>query len=307
MIRKTQIKDARRWKQLCAASLGFLLMLTLALPAAASTQLPKVTYSQDKTPISYEVYGAGEPTLVFVHGWSGDSRYWQNQVDEFAKKYRVVVLDLAGHGHSGMTRCCYSIRAFADDVAAVIDAVGSTTNILIGHSMAGEIVGLTAHMMPDKVLGIIGVDTLENVEYPLSRQEAEAMLAPMLDNFPEESREFVSTMFRPDTNSEIKEWVLDDMSAAPPAIAMQAMEGYLFEYVRGGVAQIFDGVHVPVVCVNGDLWPIDYEANRRHIASFEAIVVPGGDHFLMLNKPNVFNKALEEAIHKVMRKAADIQ
>nr|WP_320009567.1 alpha/beta hydrolase [uncultured Desulfobulbus sp.] len=306
MNKTTQIQGAIGWKLLYAVSIGVLLLL-LALPALASMQLPQITYSQDNTPISYQVYGAGEPTLVFVHGWNGDSRYWHNQVSQFAQNYRVVVLDLAGHGHSGMTRSCYSIRAFADDVAAVVDAVGSSTNILIGHSMGGEIVGLTAHMMPEKVLGIIGVDSLENVEYSLNRQEAEAMLAPMLDNFQEESREFVSTMFRPDANPEIKTWVLDDMAAAPPAVAIQTLEGYLFEYVRGTVAKIFDGVHVPVVCVNGDMWPIDYEANRRHIGNFEAIVVPGGDHFMMLDNANAFNKALKEAIHKVMRKAADIK
>nr|WP_321467325.1 alpha/beta hydrolase [uncultured Desulfobulbus sp.] len=307
MIAMNRNDKRSRWRQLVSGWVSLLLLLALASPSIAAESLPQVVLSRDHTPITYEVYGSGEPTLVFVHGWSCDSRYWRMQVDQFAKKYRVVVLDLAGHGQSGMTRRCYFMRAFAEDVKAVTEAVGSKTVILIGHSMGGEIAAMAARMMPDRVIGLIGVDSLENVEYPLSRQEAEAMLAPMIDHFRRESRNFVQTMFRPNTNVAVRQWVLDDISSAPPSIALEALEAYLFEYVRGKIAKVFDTLKIPVVCVNGDLWPIDYEANRRHIKSFEAIIVPGGDHFLMLDKANAFNQALEKAIYIVMRKAADIR
>ena len=70
------------------------------LEAQAQTVWPRVALSKDGTPISYEVHGAGDPTLVFVHGWSCDARYWREQVPYFSKKYRVITVDLAGHGHS---------------------------------------------------------------------------------------------------------------------------------------------------------------------------------------------------------------
>lgn len=287
--------------------IGFtlLLALTLSFPAAAATTWPKVAISRDKTPISYEVYGNGEPTLLFVHGWSCDSRYWRMQVDQFAKKYRVVVMDLAGHGHSGMGRACYSMQGFAEDVQAVAEAVGSKSLILIGHSMAGEIVAHAARLLPERVIGLIGVDSLDNIEYPLSRREAEAMIAPLLDDFRTESRSFIATMMRPEGDAAIREWILDDMSAAPADVALETMEGYLFEYVTGATARVFDDIKVPVVCVNGDLWPVNLEANRRHIRSFEVITVAGGDHFLMLNRAHAFNQALEQAIYTVLRRNAE--
>lgn len=83
----------------------------------AQTQWPHIIPSRDGTPVSYEIYGSGEPTLVFVHGWSCDSRYWRAQVPHFSKKHRVVTLDLAGYGHSGMTRLKYTMSAFGEDVA----------------------------------------------------------------------------------------------------------------------------------------------------------------------------------------------
>lgn len=89
----------------------FLLFLTFGY-VSAKENWPLVAYSADGTTISYEVYGKGDPTLIFVHGWSCDSRYWRAQIPEFSKKYRVVVLDLAGHGHSGVSRKNYSTSAF---------------------------------------------------------------------------------------------------------------------------------------------------------------------------------------------------
>ena len=70
----------------------------------AQAEWPHVVPSKDGTPISYEIYGVGEPSLVFVHGWSCDARYWRAQLPHFSKNHCVVVLDLAGHGHSGSTR-----------------------------------------------------------------------------------------------------------------------------------------------------------------------------------------------------------
>jgi len=90
--------------------------------------------------ISYSVSGKGDLALVFVHGWSCDSRYWMEQVPYFSKKYKVVTIDLAGHGHSGSERSVYSLKSFAEDVKAVVEAVGTQQVILIGHSMDGGVI-----------------------------------------------------------------------------------------------------------------------------------------------------------------------
>ncbi len=284
-----------------------LVVLTLiALPAQASTPSvwPQTAVSQDGIPIAYEQYGAGEPTLVFVHGWSCDSRYWRAQIDHFAKKYRVVVLDLAGHGHSGLTRNRYTMQAFGQDVRAVVEAVGGKTVILVGHSMGGQVIAEAARLMPDRVIGLIGVDTFDNIEYPLTRKELEQMIAPLVDDFQVGTRAFVEGMIRPDTAPRIRDWILADMSSAPPWVALSALEEMMQQYIAGDAAKIFEQIKAPVVCVSGDLWPINAEANRRHMQSFEAVVVPNADHFLMLDRPYAFNQGLEQAVHTILRKAA---
>ena len=274
-----------------------LVILFLSVGAIrAQAEWPYVVPSKDGTPISYEIYGAGEPTLVFVHGWSCDARYWRAQLPHFSKNYRVVMLDLAGHGHSSTTRSQYTMRAFGEDVRAVTEATGSRSVILIGHSMGGSVIAEAARLMPYRVIGLIGIDTLENIEYPMTREKLKRMIAPLEKDYRTGSRQFAEEMISPHTDPQLREWILSDISAAPPAVALSAMNEMMSQYVTGEAAKIFDKIRIPVITVNGDLWPINYEANRRHMFSFDAIVLKEADHFLMMNRPKEFNRALEKAI-----------
>ena len=91
--------------------------------------------SSDNVPIYYEVQGDGEPALVFIHGWCCDRSYWREQMGEFAQQYKVVTVDLAGHGESGLDRKAWTMSAFGEDVVAVVESLGLDKVVLIGHSM----------------------------------------------------------------------------------------------------------------------------------------------------------------------------
>jgi pimeloyl-ACP methyl ester carboxylesterase len=267
----------------------------------AEAKWPRVVPSKDGIPISFEIYGAGEPTLVFVHGWSCDARYWRAQVPHFSKSHRVVTLDLAGHGHSGTKRLQYSMLAFGEDVQAVTEATGSNRVILLGHSMGGSVIAEAARLMPDRVIGLIGVDTLHNIEYPMTHEELSKMLAPLEKDFLKGTREFVEPMILPSMKPQLREWILADMSAAPSAVALSASKSMMTQYITGEAAKIFHEIRAPVVSVICDMWPVDYEANRRHMSFFEAIILKGADHFLMLDRPKEFNQALEKAILTILK------
>jgi pimeloyl-ACP methyl ester carboxylesterase len=225
-------------------------------------------------------------------------------VPYFSKEHRVIIFDLAGHGHSGLTRTRYTMGAFGDDVRAVAEAAGIRSVILIGHSMGGSVIAEAARLMPDRVIGLIGIDTLENIEYPMTREELKKMIAPLENNFLTGSRQFVGEMISPQTDPQLREWILADVSAAPPAVALSAMNEMMSQYITGEAAKIFEQIRIPVITVNGDLWPINYEANRRHMFSYDAIVLNKADHFLMMDRPEEFNRALEKAIHMLLEKSA---
>ncbi|SFK02632.1 Pimeloyl-ACP methyl ester carboxylesterase [Desulfomicrobium apsheronum] len=287
-------KDLKRYSISMIVSFAFIFFFFT--PAHAKNEWPSLAISADGTPISFDSYGSGEPTLVFVHGWSCDARYWREQIPHFSKKNRVIVLDLAGHGHSGMGRTQYTMRSFGEDVKAVTEATGSRSVILIGHSMGGSVIVEAARLMADRVIGLVGIDTLENIEYSMTQEEFEGMVAPLEKDFQTGCRQFVEAMISSRTEAELREWILSDMSAAPPDVALSAMREMMSQYITGEAARIFKDIRIPVMTVNGDMWPIEYEANRRHMFSFDAIVLKDADHFLMLNRVEEFNSALEKSI-----------
>ena len=277
---------------------GLILFCALAATVAVAG-VPGVVPSADGTPIAYEVHGAGEPTLILVHGWSCDSRYWREQIAHFAARHRVVTVDLAGHGHSGAGRADYTTRSFGEDVKAVAEAVGGDRLILVGHSMGGLIVAEAARLLPGRVLGLIAVDALNDLDYPVTEEIAAGMIAPLEADFPAGCRQFAASMIRPETDAALSAWIQADMAAAPPAVAVSAIRGFMAQWITGAGPALFEELPLPVVSVCCDLWPVNVEANRRHMRSFEAIVLEGTDHFLMLGAPQQFNRALEEAVVKV--------
>lgn len=106
-----------------AAAVICLFVFACATSGTLVQSKESTTKSADGSRIVYGVSGQGEPAIVFVHGWLGDHTVWQHQVEYFSNMHQVVWLDLAGHGASSANRQRFAIAAFAQDVAAVVDAV----------------------------------------------------------------------------------------------------------------------------------------------------------------------------------------
>jgi pimeloyl-ACP methyl ester carboxylesterase len=113
-------------------------------------------------------------------------------------------------GHSGSTRSKYTMKAFGEDVQAVTEATNSHSVILIGHSMGGSVIAEAARLMPKRIIRIVGVDTLDNIEYPMTREAFDRMIAPLKSDFQAGSRQFVKEMISSQTHPLIREWILSD-------------------------------------------------------------------------------------------------
>lgn len=279
------------------------MVFTVSCSTPTQNRLNQYTKSYDGEQICYNVYGKGDTALLFVHGWSCDSRYWRQQVPHFAKEYCVITMDLAGHGNSGQHRKVYSLDAFAQDVNAVIQAVNPKKVILIGHSFGGEIVAYTARLQPDKVIGIIGVDTLHNLDETFTKEQGCKFIG--LDGFKKDFKpavsEFVKQMMPKDIDQELSNWIINDMSSAPTQVAISSLDEYVGAIADKKTIDLFTEVKVPVICINADLWPTNIEANKRYMMSFDVKIIKGVGHFLMLERPEEFNTLLDNSIKEIIK------
>src|SRR6201986_3265220 len=72
--------------------------------SSADTDTGKHSISDNGVKIAYTDTGKSDTTLLFVHGWCLNKRFWANQAKYFGKRYRVVAIDLPGFGESGRNR-----------------------------------------------------------------------------------------------------------------------------------------------------------------------------------------------------------
>ena len=256
-----------------------------------------MVYSADGVAISYEVQGAGEPALVFVHGWCCDRSYWKYQVPEFSKRHTVVTIDLAGHGRSGLGRGDWTIEAFGQDVKAVVEKLKLDNAILIGHSMGGMVIIEAARQMPERVTGLIGVDTYQDFEARYSREALDGFLMPFRENFAEGTRAYVTGLFPDDAEANLVERIAMDVSSAPPEVGISSLENY-FDY---DPKEALKEVRVPIRCINSDMFPLYVENNRRHALSFGVKFMSGVGHFLMMEDAETFNRLLQETINELSK------
>jgi pimeloyl-ACP methyl ester carboxylesterase len=253
--------------------------------------------SVDGVSIAYQVYGDGEPALVFIHGWSCDQAYWTNQVPHFSKTHKVVTLDLAGHGASGNDRENWSITAFAEDVVAVADALDLKSLVLIGHSMGGAVMLEAAWHLPGRVHGLIGVDTLHDVSEVMNETQILTALAPMRADFEAATRDMVTQMlFAADAASNLVERVSRDMASAPPTAAIPSLES-LYGY---NAQQMLERFPLPVRCINTDMFPTKREPALLVGADFEVVLMEGLGHFPMLEAPERFNRVLASLLAEML-------
>jgi non-heme chloroperoxidase len=93
--------------------------------------------AKDGTTIYYKDWGTG-PVLTFSHGWPLNADAWDGQMLFFAQNgFRVVAHDRRGHGRSSQTSSGNDMNGYADDLAAVIDALDLRDVTLVGHSTGG--------------------------------------------------------------------------------------------------------------------------------------------------------------------------
>lgn len=123
---------------------------TLPLPPAMPKAATTGHVASGDVEIYYATYGKGDP-VILLHGGLGNSDHWAFQVPALAKHYQVIVVDSRNQGRSGFSKAKLSYRTMADDVLAVMDALGLGAAAIVGWSDGGEVALQLAVHHPKRV------------------------------------------------------------------------------------------------------------------------------------------------------------
>src|SRR5215211_2738805 len=245
--------------------LNLLLLVTLVFPSVQSKPNTGVVAASDGVPIHYTDTGKGDPALVFIHCWTCNRSFWENQVAEFSKTYRVVTIDLPGHGESGQGRKTWSIESFGDDVSTVVKKLNLKRVVLVGSSMGGPIALEATRRMPDRVIAIVPVDTLQNVEQKVPPEQLDAVFKQMEADYKNATTSLLNQFFfSPTTPAAVKERVINATLSIQPEVAIPMLKA-IFSY---DPVPAMREIKMPIRAINSDRVPTSVEVNRKYAPQF---------------------------------------
>ena len=258
------------------------LILALLIGMAVSTPAPAMQTTVDHLKINYSVAGSG-PTVIFVHGWTCDDRSWQSQVAYFRRAYRVVTLDLPGHGKSDRPRRdSFSMALFAKAVEDVRRAVGADRVVLVGHSMGAVVIRQYALTYPQHVAGLVAADGWLDVR---------ALTPEIADQLPmtiPSRKAFIESMFVPQTSKPLRDEIMNMMLSTSAVTADRARAEMFNPAIQSNKI-----ISAPALTIYAGrpLFPKD-RAPKERIPNWQSARMPGTGHFLMMERPLAFNRIL---------------
>lgn len=141
------------------------------------------TVALNGSKIYYERYGTGTP-LFFFHGYTQSSISWHGLVRHYADEYSVYLVDLKGHGRSGMFTETLSVWAVAEEVAALIAHLGLEEILAIGYSYGGEVLFQLALLRPELVRSMVVIGSCGSWEANDFPQVVEFFQYGNIENMP---------------------------------------------------------------------------------------------------------------------------
>lgn len=264
--------------------LTLLFASTAAFAADGDSQYAKL----DGAKIHYKSYGKGKDALVLIHGWTCNLENWRDQIPDFAKRSRVIALDLPGHGQSDKPQIAYTMDLFANAIDAVMRDAKVEHAVLVGHSMGTPVARQFYRKYPQKTLAIVIVDGglrlfgtkemrdgfLTMFRSPGYKEAGKQMFTQMAGKLPAAEVERLNASF----------------ANTPQYVVVSAMESMSDEALY-----TTDKINVPVLAILGKspFWPADTEQFLRGLApDLEFQMWEGVGHFLMIDKPKQFNDAV---------------
>jgi pimeloyl-ACP methyl ester carboxylesterase len=247
--------------------------------------------------IYYEETGAGE-TIVLIHAGLLNLTMWDDQVREFADRYRVVRYDLRGHGRTESPRSSFS---HVDDLSALLDHLGVSRVILVGISMGIEPILQFAVTHPDRVASLVAVSPGITDGHPSAQlQEHEDALEKAFLSSAEEFVEVFATTWLDgptrspqDTSRELRSRVKEMALEARSQLDLRRQSVRLDPPVKERLSELT----MPALIVRGSL---DMPDTRRaadelaaEIPQAKEVVLEGAAHLVSLEIPAAFNTMLE--------------
>lgn len=251
----------------------------------------------DDVELYFESSGQGVP-LLLIHGLGASTRDWKHQISRFSDRFRVLTIDLRGHGQSSKPPGPYSIAQFSRDIAALLRAVGASAAHVVGHSLGGMIAFELAVSEPEMIRSLIVVNSgpeipmnklsermrvylniflRRTVVHTMGMRQLGKILGKKL--FPNSDQRDLRESF-------VERWAENDKRAYLDSLAAA---------LDWSVSSDLQNITCPtlIVASDNDYTSLEFKkAYTEKIPIAQLVVIPDSLHFVTLDQPGCFNRAV---------------
>lgn len=242
--------------------------------------------------VAYDEVGLGKP-IVFVHGACENSSFWNHQ-RILSDRYKIVTVDLPGHGKSSPLCREIEVKTYSDIVSEFLVRTCDEKPVLVGHSMGGAITLLNAIEHPGSLRGVVLVCTGAKLGVLPSIREG------LRSRFEETVKSVVGPrQFSSKTNLEIIRFVTNEILKCNSGIAAgdyEACNGF-------DVRQKLQTIQIPVLIIAGEedkMTPVTWSTYlKENIPRSKLVMMRDASHLPMLERPAEFNRHLMEFVSSI--------
>jgi pimeloyl-ACP methyl ester carboxylesterase len=239
--------------------------------------------------IHFEAHGMGQ-ALLMTHGFGATSRMWDEQIEEFTDRYRLVAWDLPGHGNSENPGPGTTPDSLVEDMAAILDAEQANRAVLGGLGAGGVLSLRFWRAYPRRVRGLVLMGTLPGLRSKLARSMANAQVALLAEALERDGVDALEGGAETDPR----------LHAGPQGLAAAAR--LLLSQPDDGALPWLATVDVPVLILVGsedkpNLTAAEYMA--RTIPNARKIVINRANHAVNIHKPDAVNTAIRDFLGRL--------
>jgi pimeloyl-ACP methyl ester carboxylesterase len=236
--------------------------------------------------------GSDGVPVVFVHSFGGSTAHWTAQLAHLRKTRRAVALDLRGHGQSASPAGDdYAVESLAGDIAAVADVLKFQRFVLVGHSIGGAVSLAYSGEHPERVAGLVLVGTPGKMPAGQARQVMSSLKSDY-KNVMEGYWNRLLTNAQPRVVAQIQ----SERERMPRDVSLSLIQA-TFDYDPVPALQRYRGPKMAVI-TPGHTQPYDL---HNLAPDLPHKVVTGTGHWLHMDKPEEFNRILDEFLEGAVR------
>lgn len=246
--------------------------------------------------------GRGKLPILFVHGNGSDSSVWRAQLDAFrATGRRAAAIDLPGFGRSAPPpNGDFSLVAMVAAIERAAAAHHLRRFVIVGHSYGGAVVAAYAAAHPERVAGVVYVDSAA-AKITLAREQREKIAAAIRAD----KMKFVHAWFAPilkPSSERVQDEVFASVERAPTAVFIAALES-LADFDAKALVGAYRGPRLAIVAADLE----NAGSFQKQFPEIETVRITNAGHWVMLDKPAEVNAAIADFVSLVSKRLDRIE